>query len=126
MFKLQSRIARIILNSCEKEAMYLFQQLSWLPFSHRYKYHIAILVFKSLNGLAPIYINDLLTLSSNERYQLRSFTKTNLTIPKSKTNFLKKVFSHTACKVWNEIPVTIGSTSSVSTFQRNLKQYLLE
>ena len=113
MFKLQSRIARIILNSPEKEAMYLFQQLNWLPFSHRYKCHVAVLVFKSLNGLALIYTNYWLTLSSNERYQLRSITKTNWTIPKPKVNFLKKAFSYTTCKVWNEIPVTIRSTPSV-------------
>ena len=107
MFKLQSPFARIILNSCEQESRYIFQQLNWLPFSHRYTYHVAVLVFKSLNGLEPIYINDLLTLSSNERYQLRSITKTNWTISKPKTNWLKKAFSYTACKVWNEIPVTM-------------------
>ena len=73
--KTKTRI-RIILNSPEKEAMYLFQQLNWLPFSHRYTYHVAVLVFKSLNDLAPNYITDLLTLSSNERYQFRSITKT--------------------------------------------------
>ena len=126
MFKLRSRIARIILNPREKEAMYLFQQLNWLTFSHRYKYHVAVLVFKFLNGLALIYINDLITLSSNERYQLRSITKTNLrTIPKPKTNILIKVFSYTTCKVWNELPVAVRSTY-VSTFQRNLKQYVLK
>jgi len=38
----------------------------------------------------------------------------------TKNKLLETCF--TACKVWNEIPVSIRSTSYVSTFQRKLKQ----
>ena len=64
MFKLQSRIARVILNVREKESTFGFEISKWPS------------------------TNDLLTLSSNERYQFRSNTKTNLTYPKPKNNFL--------------------------------------
>ena len=40
--------------SVKKQQFNLIQPLHWLPFSHKYKCHVAVLVFKSLNGIAPI------------------------------------------------------------------------
>ena len=39
----------------------VLSELHWLPVEHRIVFKILLLVFKSLNNLAPSYISDLLT-----------------------------------------------------------------
>ena len=49
----------------------LFLELNWLPIQSRITYHVALLVFKIHNDLAPKYLNTILLFTSNGRYELR-------------------------------------------------------
>ena len=66
MFKLQKRALRIILNVdyliTPSEEM--FCKLQWLSFPQRINYHTSSMVYKTLNGLAPEYLKNLLTKTS--------------------------------------------------------------
>ncbi len=57
----QKRAASIILNI--KDTMYpsreMFSKLKWMPISDSKKYRKAIMVFKSINNLAPRYMSDM-------------------------------------------------------------------
>ena len=62
--KLQKRVARIILQAdIMTHSQQMFQELGWLPFPKRVKYHTCVMVFKALNGQAPEYLSDLLIKS---------------------------------------------------------------
>ena len=52
--------------------------LLWLPIHLRIQFKIATLVFRSLHGIAPKYLCDLIKLESNDRYRLRSFEQQNI------------------------------------------------
>ena len=54
----------------------------WLPVKFRVEFKIALLVFKTLNGLAPQYLSELLVVKPRTRYSLRSDSETLLVIPK--------------------------------------------
>ena len=70
----------------------LFETLKWDKLSLRRRKQKAIMMFKSLNGLAPVYLQDL-SSERNTDYDLRdSFHKLNL--PKPRTDDLKRSFGY--------------------------------
>ena len=50
--------------------------LYWLPIIYRIQFKILLFVFKTLNGLAPLYISELLQPKPAPRYNLRSSVNT--------------------------------------------------
>ena len=84
--KLQNRAARVILQAnCEVNSSLLLETLKWNQLSLRRRKHKAIMMFKSLNGLAPVYLHELFSERHTD-YDLRdSFRKLNL--PKPRTNY---------------------------------------
>ena len=60
----------------------VLRELQWLPVKFRVEFKIALLVFKTLNGLAPQYLSELLVVKPRTRYRLRSDYETLLAIPK--------------------------------------------
>jgi len=58
----------------------------------------AIMMFKSLNGLALVYLHDLFSERHTD-YDLRdSFRKLNL--PKPRTDYLKRSFGYSGALLW--------------------------
>ena len=63
------------------------------------------MMFKSLNGLAPVYLHDLFSERLTD-YDLRdSFRKKNL--PKPGTDHLKRRFGYSGALLWNSLPENI-------------------
>lgn len=125
--KMQGRVAKVILNKPPRTSTTdLLKELHWLSFSDRCNYHTAVLIYKAKNNLAPKYISNLLTFSSNEKYSLRSATHNDIVTPKHRTNYLKNSFNYTGAHVWNTIPTYIRSLVSINAFKCNYKKYLLQ
>ena len=58
---LQKRAATLILHKPVRTPTHgLFKQLKWLSFNDRCKYHTSILVYKTLNNMAPLYMTDIM------------------------------------------------------------------
>ncbi len=54
LFKLQKRAARMIYDlPTRTPTAHLLKQLNWMPLMDRIKYRKSVMVFKSLNDLAP-------------------------------------------------------------------------
>ena len=85
--KIQNRAARIITNSpLVKASLPLISQLGWLNIREKIDFETATMVYKSLHGLAPPYMQDMFHKLSDCRKQvLRSF-ETDLEIPPYKTS----------------------------------------
>ena len=57
----QNAAARLICKSSKRDHITpILQDRHWLPLSYRCKFQLLMLVFKSLNGLAPSYLSDLI------------------------------------------------------------------
>ena len=125
--KLQKRAARIILNkSFHTPSAIMFNELSWLSMSNRFKYHMGILVYKALNNIGPSYFCNLVTKSGNHSYQLRSVTHGDLVIAaKPNTLYLKRTFGYCGMNIWNKIPLDIRCKPSLSKFKTALYSYFL-
>ena len=86
----------------------VLRELHWLPVKFRVEFKIALLVFKTLNGLAPQYLSELLVVKPRTRYSLRSDSETLLVIPKvTRKTFGDRAFFHAGPTVWNALPSSL-------------------
>ena len=101
-------------------------ELHWLPVEKRIIFKILLLTYKALHSQAPIYISELLvpykparTLRSSSVLLLKQH-KYNL------KNYGYRQFQVSVPCLWNSLPKSIKSASSVNCFKSKLKTYLHE
>lgn len=83
----------------------LLSELYWLPVEHRIVFKILLLVFKSLNNLAPSYLSDLLS-PYIPSHSLRSSKQSLLVVPKStQKSYGDIAFAVAAPRLWNALPI---------------------
>ena len=104
-------------------------RLHWLPVKERIQFKILLYVFKCLNGHAPSYLASCFTHYHQTRTGLRSAQdSTRLSVPKFRRKALQsaadKSFSLAAPALWNNLPTSIRTANSVSSFKRCLKTHL--
>ncbi len=82
-----------------------------------------LLVYKSLTGLGPKYIADMLTEYKPNR-PLRSLGSSQLEIPRVHTKQGESAFSYYAASSWNQLPEEIRCAKTLATFKSRLKTHL--
>ena len=100
-------------------------KLHWLPVKDRIVFKILLLTYKSLNGLAPAYLSDLLSRYEPPR-TLRSASQCLLNSPRdiSTIYYGERAFATSAPKLWNALPLSIKNAPSVAVFKKLLKTHL--
>ena len=125
--KLQNFAAKVVLGkSLYDHVTPCLIELHWLPVAYRIDFKISLLTFKCLNGLAPSYLSSLIEIYNPNR-NLRSASK--FLLKEKVSNFKKigeKCFSFSAPKVWNKLPISIRSETSIETFKRKLKTFYFQ
>ena len=82
-------------------------------------------MYKCVNGIAPSYLSDYITYSSNvHEYNTRNVRSNALYLPMPRTEYFKKSFKYCGPKTWNDIPEGIRNTPSVEVFKKVLKEFL--
>ena len=102
----------------------LLHNLHWLPMRQRIIFKLLLLVYKSLNNLAPKYLSDCLeiyvpgkrTRSSKDPLKLTYLTKRKLTGDRT--------FTVASSKEWNKLPLTLRQSPTVESFKKSLKTFL--
>lgn len=99
--QIQKRIGKNIYDMpLRSSSAHIFEKLKCLPFNDRCKYHTAVLVYKTLNGMAPSYMTELIILSNNETYNLRSISRKHICLSSiPRTNYLKDTFHYYSISV---------------------------
>ena len=81
--------------------------LHWLPVAARIEYKLCTLVYQSVTGNAPtyMYITDMLQpVSDLDRLtQLRSASKGDLVVPRTRLKLGERAFRVAAPRLWNEL-----------------------
>lgn len=124
---LQNKCARLIcLKPKFEHATPLLNQLHWLPVSERIMYKTLLMVYKSMNGLSPRYIQDCLVVktTSSDMMSTRSTGSTYFMLPIAKKCAGERAFSVAAPFLWNRLPEHIRNAASLSIFKTSLKSYL--
>ena len=91
--KLQNRDARVITQSpFDTSSNLLLAMLKWEKLSLGRKKQKALITYKTLNELAPDYLQCLFTQRHVNDYNLRNL-EGKLSLPKPDTNYLKRSFA---------------------------------
>ena len=116
--KIQNRAARVLTSSSyDTNADYFFDKLCWKKLASQRKMAKAIMVYKSLNGLAPDYPSEMFVdRSSITNYALRD-TRGKLALLQARTNYLKNSFGYSGAALWNSLPAELRQASTLHKFR---------
>ena len=121
--KLQNRAARVLtFSSYDADPNRLIRQLDWKDLSTQFQIQKALMVYKSLNGLAPEYLSSKFVKRNETRYSLRDSVN-KLFVPFPRTNFMKNSFSYSGAVLWNSLPCNVREAKSLSQFKRLVSLY---
>ena len=119
--KLQNREARVLTYSnYDAEAGHLFELLRWKNLASQQQIQRAIMVYKSLHGLAPDY-----SYSNFERQETAhnlGDSEHKLNVPLLQTNYYKNSFSYSGATLWNRLPRDIRQAESLELFTCLIKE----
>ena len=79
-------------------------------------------MFKSLNGLAPVYLHDLFSERHTDYDLSDSFR--NLNLPKPSNDYLKCSFGYSGALLWNSLPENIRAITSIGQFKKEINRTL--
>ena len=95
--KLQNRAARTLTHSnYDANADFLIQQLGWKKLHSQRSIHKAVMIYKSVNGLAPDYLSS--------KFLDRS-------------SVMKNSFSYSGAVLWNSLLLELRQANSLTAFR---------
>ena len=117
---IQNRACRTIFGLKKRDNVdkYL-KNLHWLKINQRIEFKILLLVFKSINGLAPTYLKELISYNNVSGSRLPS-----LQTPISQSSRMDRAFINYAPRLWNSLPISVKQSDNIHLFKKRLKQYL--
>lgn len=123
--RLQNSAARLVVRAKRREHITpILRDLHWLPIDKRITFKLLLMTYKALNGLAPVYIKELLQVNNPVR-TLRSNNSTTLLVPRSNmASYGDRSFAVSAPKLWNNLPKEIKNCKSLQSFKSLTKTYL--
>ena len=100
-------------------------QLHWLPICWRVKFKLCTIMHTVHNGLGPEYLAQLVQPVNQRptRTGLRSANSSDYGLPRLRTKFGERAFSHAGPAIWNSLPADIRAESNARRFKRLLKTY---
>ena len=93
------------------------KKLHWLNIRQRIVFKLGLLAYKSLNGLAPQYLQDMFRFC-HHGHTLK------LIVPLSLTKYGSRSFSVIGPKIFNNLPLHVTTSISTEAFKSSLKTYL--
>ena len=93
------------------------KDLHWLEIKKRVIFKIALLAYKSVNGLAPYYLQNMFQYAHHGHAM-------KLIVPHYNSSYGRRSFSYIGPKIFNNLPTNITSSDSVEIFKSNLKTHL--
>ena len=114
--KLQKRAARILTFSLYDASVdNLFTSLAWKKLEAQRKIQTASMVYKSLNGLSPQYLNSMFSYEVSSHSLGDSEGK--LAIPPPRNSYVKSSFSYRGSVLWNSLPIELPQGQTLSAFK---------
>ena len=100
--------------------------LHWLPVKFRIDFTILLLTYKAINGFAPFYLQERISLKEACKYNLLSDCDKLLLNPvkfNTLTTLGDRSFAAAPPQLWNSLPYAIRGSPSVASFKKALKPF---
>ena len=121
--------AKLILNKNRYlSASWVLKKLYWLSIQQRIEYKILMTTFKCITGMAPKYLQDLISIKNNTWDNMHSNnTGTILYTPKVKYHtFAAQSFRYSTPTLRNQLPKFIKDSLNLNTFNKKLNTHLFQ
>ena len=128
--RFQNTLSRIINRSSKyKPVRPQLKALHWLPIEFRIKFKLSVLMYKVIHSGYPRYLSSyLVPYTSLANTRRSSAEKQYLSQPFCPRNFklsqYKLGFSYFAPRLWNDLPILVRTSPSVTSFRSRLKRHL--
>ncbi len=99
----------------------LLDTLHWDNLSLRREKLKAGLMYKTLKGNMPSYLQDMFSFRGLG-YNIRN-SEIRLNLPKPRTNYLKRSFRYNGAILWNSLPQDIRKPQSFAQFKKAIAEY---
>ena len=120
----QNQLARLVTKSPPfTRSIPLLCSLHWLPVRFRILFQINLLTYKTLRKKQPVYLHSMLAASIPSR-SLRSTIIVCQSLG-SRPILVVELFTLEP-HLWNNLPLSVRSASSVATFKKYLKTHLFD
>ena len=98
----------------------------WLPVQQHMIYKLCLITYKAINGTASSYIAAMCVPSSTNHasLRLRSFDSRHLLLPRPKTELEKRAFAYAEPRAWNDLPIALRTSTTLTGFKSALKTHL--
>ena len=115
--KFQNSCARLIYGKRKFDHVSpILRELHWLPSEARTYFKLLCYVFKCLHGLAPRYLIELIVIQRAHDLTLK--------VPRCQTKIGDRAFSVAGPRIWNSLPKTIRTITTLDSFKSQLKHHL--
>ena len=124
--RIQNTAARIVTRTSRHEHITpVLANLHWLPVRARIIFKVCVLVYRSLDGNAPVYIRDILPVYQPSRHLRSSENGTLLVVPRVRTTYYgHRAFSVAGPNEWNKLPLYVCNSETEQIFRNKLKTHL--
>ena len=124
--RVQNQLAHLVTKSVLfTRSIPLLRSLHWLPVRFRILFKTNLLTYKTLREKQPVYLHSMLA-ASIPSHSLRLNNDNRLSVRRDKINTGARAFHSCAPSLWNNLPLSVHSASSVATFKRYLKTHLFD
>ena len=86
-----------------------------------------VMMYKIVNGLAPNYLSDFITLTSDIHSRNTRSSSNSIWIRKNITSKIhRKSFFFFIANIYNSIPQNIKQSTSLTCFKKSIHKYILD
>jgi hypothetical protein len=125
IFYLQKRAVRIITNThFRAHSAPLFSQLGLLDIFQINSFHISKFMFRYHKQMLPRVFHHIF-VTSNQVHNYNTRSANNYRSHPCRTNLKQFTILYQGPKIWNSLPSCIRDSPSLSTFKKNMIQFLL-
>ncbi len=104
----------------------MFKSLNWVPLRDRVTYRKVCMMYKSLNGLPPVYMSEMFKcVHESHSRDTRTSARSNRSQPSGKhKDIYINSFAYSGAKIWNDTPTNIRNSGSLESFKGDyLRKY---
>lgn len=125
--KVQNRAARIALHcGYRTNIVGMHNYLGWLPVKNRLTYSLLVFFKNIIAAKKPSILYKKISFSSDRHnYATRLATRGSFTLPKARTNAVKRMVIYRAMRDWNALPEHIAQENSKIRFKKLVRIHLL-